>query len=96
MGTRLLLEGTDLAALMARALADSDLHDWACLMDRTGSVDAGDLVRSVPQVRVDDRTDHLVVCGRGIEALMAYPFDLEDFWDVVEDVACIPRSGGPA
>jgi len=78
----------DLARLLALSGSSSDVQDWADLLDRTGSADLADLDEMVgPWVQVTEAAGQVVVHGHGIEALMAFPLDLEEVWDVVEDIA---------
>ncbi|SDP11602.1 hypothetical protein SAMN05660199_03190 [Klenkia soli] len=84
----------DLLEVASAAWHDSDLHDWAQLLDHTGSEDLADLDDMAgPRVQVTRADDAVLVVGSAARVQMLFPLDIEEFWDVVEDVAAAgPRT----
>ncbi|GAA4301314.1 hypothetical protein GCM10023162_02470 [Klenkia terrae] len=71
-----------------------DVQDWAQLLDDTGSTDIADLDEMAgTRVDISNQDGDLLVVGLHAEVRMVFPLDIEEFWDVVEDVA---RATGPA
>ncbi|MEI4279103.1 hypothetical protein [Klenkia terrae] len=84
----------DLVEVANTAWRSLDVQDWAQLLDDTGSTDIADLDEMAgTRVDISNQDGDLLVVGLHAEVRMVFPLDIEEFWDVVEDVA---RATGPA
>ena len=78
----------DLARQLQVAGLTTDVHDLAQLLDDTDTGDLEELARLAgSEVALRVGHDHVWLGSLGAEVALAFPFDLVDFWDVVEDVA---------
>lgn len=84
----------DLIAIARLAWHDREIHDWDQLLDHTTSADLADLDEMAgPRVGIDQDGADVLVTGPHAQVRMLFPLDLEEFWDVVEDIA---RTAGAA
>lgn len=78
----------DLVEISGAAWRTIEVHGWAQLLDDTGSVDLADLDEMAGTgVQITRDGDDVAIIGIHASARMAFPLDIEEFWDVVEDVA---------
>ncbi|KQS56992.1 hypothetical protein ASG36_18550 [Geodermatophilus sp. Leaf369] len=86
----------DLARQLQVAAADTGLQDLEQLLDHTGSSHLADLDEMAgTDVHLRAGPDHVWLGGPGVDVVMTFPFDIEDFWDVVEDIAAGPAPSLP-
>jgi hypothetical protein len=78
----------DLLAVADLAWRHHEVQDWTQLLDDTGSADLADLDGMAgTRVRIEQDGSDVLVTGPDAQVRMLFPLDLEEFWDVVEDVA---------
>lgn len=81
----------DLDRLLRGIGLATEVQDLAQLLDDTGTADLAELGEMAGTgVQVTAGPDHVRLRGRTAEVCMVFPFDIVDFWDVVEDLAAGP------